>query len=54
MIDIIANLSYCECSDCHNYFFVYDLPLGINDPNYCPYCGIDFTFIDEKEDIEDV
>ena len=54
MINILNNLSYCECYDCGNYFFIHELPLGINDPLYCPYCGTGFDNIDSKDDLEDL
>ena len=38
----IDDLSVCVCMWCNNSFYVYELPLGINDPKYCPYCGISF------------
>lgn len=51
---LIDELSYCECINCGNYFFVHEMPMGINDPNYCPYCGIDFDNIQEVETPDDL
>ncbi len=42
---MLNSLSYCECYNCHNYFFIHEIsgtPSGMNDPTYCPYCGIEF------------
>ena len=39
----IYDMSYFECMDCRNHFYVRELPQGINDPNFCPYCGVTFT-----------
>ncbi len=49
LVEVLDNLSYCECYDCGNFFFVHELPLGINDPKFCPYCGIDFDFVNGIE-----
>ena len=38
----LEDLSYYECYDCENYFFAVELPMGINDPSFCPYCGVRF------------
>ena len=54
MITILNNLSYCECYNCQNYFFVHELPGGMNDPSYCPYCGINFEQMDEVDDIDKI
>jgi hypothetical protein len=54
MINILNNLSYCECYNCQNYFFVHELPAGMNDPSYCPYCGINFEQMDEVDDIDNI
>lgn len=51
---LIDELSYCECYNCENYFFVHELPMGINDPKYCPYCGIDFENVTEVETPNDL
>lgn len=45
----IDDLAYFVCYDCGNSFFALDLPLGINDPCFCPYCGIDFNKVIENE-----
>ena len=39
----LEELSYLECMNCKNYFFIHEIGHGINDPNYCPYCGVTFT-----------
>ncbi len=54
MINILNNLSYCECYDCGNYFFIHELPMGINDPKNCPYCGIDFEKVESRDDLEEL
>jgi len=51
---LIDELSYFECYNCENYFFVHEMPMGINDPKYCPYCGIDFDNIQEVETPDDL
>jgi DNA-directed RNA polymerase subunit RPC12/RpoP len=43
MIPKLEDLSYLECMTCKNYFFIHEIGMGINDPNFCPYCGIEFT-----------
>ena len=51
----INDLSYVECYNCHNYFYIYEMPGGINDPNYCAYCGVEFNetmeITDEREEL---
>jgi hypothetical protein len=48
----MKDLSYVECVDCGNYFFVQELPMSVNDPTYCAYCGIEFKgMIDEDIDL---
>tara|TARA_R100000479_G_scaffold92056_2_gene45412 strand:- start:337 stop:546 length:210 start_codon:yes stop_codon:yes gene_type:complete len=54
MIKILNNLSYFECYNCQNYFFVHEMPAGMNDPSYCPYCGINFEHTDEVDDIDKI
>ena len=54
MIKILNNLSYFECYNCQNYFFVHEMPNGMNDPSYCPYCGIDFEETNEVDDIDKI
>ena len=44
----VEDLSLFVCYDCGNSFFTVELPLGINDPVYCPYCGIKFESVQEK------
>ena len=46
MLDL-EDLSYFKCYDCENFFFTLELPLGINDPKFCPYCGTEF--LEQKE-----
>ena len=43
------DLSFCYCFDCENYFFIYEMPLGINDPEFCPYCGVEFETVINEE-----
>ena len=50
----LEDLSYCYCCSCENSFFIQELPMGINDPNFCPYCGVKFNELTEVEDVEDV
>ena len=45
----IEDYSVYTCFDCGNEFLVYELPLGINDPHYCPFCGTDFCDVLEVE-----
>ena len=47
MIPKVEDLSYLECLSCKNYFFIHEIGMGINDPNYCPYCGVQFTSMTE-------
>ena len=49
MVIDIDDLAYFVCYDCGNSFFAIDLPLGINDPCFCPYCGVDFNKVIENE-----
>ena len=49
----VKDLSLFVCYDCGNHFFILELPLGINDPNFCPYCGTDFELILEIEEDEE-
>jgi len=53
-IMLLEDLSYCECYNCQNYFFIAELPLGINNPQFCPYCGIDFEETIEIETPDDL
>lgn len=43
----LEDLSYLECTVCKNYFFIHEITTGklsgMNDPNFCPYCGTEFT-----------
>jgi ribosomal protein S27E len=39
----MSDLSFVQCTDCENYFFVHEMPMGINNPVYCAYCGIEFN-----------
>ena len=41
---MLGNLTYMECFNCQNYFFIHELPMHLNDPKYCPYCGIKFEY----------
>lgn len=44
IIKMLNELSYMECYTCHNYFFIHEIgEEGINDPTYCPYCGVEFV-----------
>lgn len=55
----LEDLSYLECTVCKNYFFIHEITTGklagMNDPNYCPYCGCEFseTTLLNPEDEED-
>ena len=42
----ISQLSYVECIGCKNYFFIHELDNveNVNDPRYCPYCGVEFDY----------
>jgi DNA-directed RNA polymerase subunit RPC12/RpoP len=31
-----------KCMLCKNIFFILDMPMQLNDPDYCPYCGCEF------------
>tara|TARA_X000001382_G_scaffold129865_1_gene122997 strand:- start:828 stop:1004 length:177 start_codon:yes stop_codon:yes gene_type:complete len=46
----LEDLSYCVCIDCGNGFYVIELPMAINDPKFCPYCGVDFYYCLGEED----
>lgn len=53
----LEDLSLFACYECGHHFYVLELPQGINDPNFCPYCGVTFeeTFIiEDAEDDEDM
>lgn len=43
----ISDLSIMACVDCKNYFFIHEIPMALNDPKYCPYCGIAFEEVEE-------
>ena len=38
----LEDMSYYECTSCKNFFFTVEMVGGINDPSYCPYCGVEF------------
>ena len=46
----MTDLSYFKCYDCENFFFTLELPLGINDPNFCAYCGTEFLKQEEVDE----
>jgi hypothetical protein len=54
LIKMLNDLSYCECYNCQNYFFIHEIAGGMNDPTYCPYCGITFEELDECDNLEDI
>ena len=31
-----------KCMLCKNIFFILDMPMRLNDPDFCPYCGCEF------------
>jgi DNA-directed RNA polymerase subunit RPC12/RpoP len=43
-MSLIMSLSYVECSECKNYFFIEDIGGDLNNPAYCPYCGVKFEY----------
>ena len=45
----ISELSQMVCYDCGNMFFILELPLGINNPCFCPYCGTEFESVIEVD-----
>ena len=45
----ISDLSQMTCYDCKNIFYVRELPMNLNDPNFCPFF---FFFFVEKIDVE--
>ena len=38
----ITDLSQMTCYECKNIFYVRELPMNLNDPNFCPFCGEKF------------
>jgi len=42
IMKMLGDLSYMECTTCQNYFFIHDIPMDLNSPTYCPYCGVKF------------
>jgi len=48
---MIKELSIIGCDHCKNYFFIWEMPDGLNDPSYCPYCGIEFGEIEDDREI---
>jgi len=48
ILKMLNELSYMECYNCCNYFFIHEIgEEGINDPRYCPYCGVEFINLEE-------
>ena len=39
----LSDLVIYVCSECDNEFYLYDLPLDINEPHFCPFCGVRFN-----------
>lgn len=48
---MLEQLAYYECFLCQNYFYAVDMPDGLNDPEYCPYCGQQFDGVYEVENM---
>lgn len=49
ILKMLNELSYMECYNCCNYFFIHEIgDEGINDPRYCPYCGVEFINLEES------
>tara|TARA_R110002012_G_scaffold157916_2_gene319216 strand:- start:4617 stop:4772 length:156 start_codon:yes stop_codon:yes gene_type:complete len=46
----MEDYSVFVCVDCDNEFLILDLPLDINHPKFCPFCGIDFDMVVEVEE----
>lgn len=46
----IEELAFIKCGNCDNYFYIHDIA-GFNDPQFCPYCGIEFREIENEQDL---
>jgi rRNA maturation endonuclease Nob1 len=53
---VIDDLAYYVCYDCGHSFYTLDLPLGINEPKFCAYCGTSFEEVIEvdEDDLRDM
>ena len=51
--DRFDNCEVCECSGCKGVFIVpyYEGMPEISHPSFCPFCGGEFTYINEVEAI---
>ena len=52
MSDEILELEFYTCPECKNNFYVNDIGdmQDLNRPEFCPYCGIGFEFVEEEDD----
>ena len=41
----VEDLVVYVCSECENEFYLLELPLDINKPNFCPFCGVKFEHL---------
>ena len=51
---MLPHLIYMECFICKNFFFVYEeanLPDGVGEPKFCPYCGTEFDYELEVDEV---
>ena len=47
--ELLDSIDECECLACKNVWWVPswdDVAIGL--PSYCPFCGLEFNYVEEK------